>query len=132
MKISEVEENSNNNLYNNDANKTFLPKIGTVKNIPVINGFTNNIYENFFTDKNDDNLTNNKGILNEDIFKKRKFSGVNREKNKFNQHQGYNNNNGLENILKDKKGKDNKIGGFVSEPKLATINNGKIYRNLSK
>ncbi len=73
------------------------------------------------------------GILNEDIFKNRKFSELKKKKNnnKLNTNTNNNNNlNGLVNILNDKNwGHENKTRGITSDAN-GNNNHGKIYREL--
>jgi hypothetical protein len=121
----------NNNYNNNNYN-----------NLSLIKGFSNDIHENLFTEDINEILpTYGDGILNEDIFKNRKFSELKKKNNNnyrlnINTINTNNNNNidlnGLMNILSDKNwGQENKTRGITTDTNVNN-NHGKIYRELGK
>ncbi len=118
--------NNNNNILpllesnNNNNNNTFI------KGLPTI-------HENLFIHDFNDKLANfSQGILNEDIFKNRKFTELKNNNKLKSNNEGLNNINGLVKIMNDRNwGHENKSRGISSE---ASVNNnhGKIYRELGK
>jgi len=131
-------QNYNLNTNTNNNNNNFLPLLESTpqnnnNNQSLIKGFSNDIHENLFAqDINEKLPIYGQGILNEDIFKNRKFSELKKNKKLKSSNEGINNINGLVNIMNDKNwGHENKTRGITSE---ATTSNyhGKIYRELGK
>jgi hypothetical protein len=129
-----INNNSNNNIIANSNSNNILPLLESNNNINTfIKGFSNEIHENLFIHDFNEKLPNPnyfQGILNEDIFKNRKFTELKNNKKLKSSNEGLNNINSLVNIMNDRNwGHENKSRGITSD---ASVNNnhGKIYREL--
>lgn len=101
--------------------------------MPIIRGFNEELKENLFSYENpsnafDNNLESNK-ILNENIFKNKKYSEIHSKKLRTAENVSHN--KGLMDILQNKNwGNSNKPTSSNFENSAGTNTYGKIYRDL--